>query len=118
MDRNEERALEEQINEVVSKHHERKSSGEATVGELSGYRQELKDLRAKLQELRSEGADTCPECGVIPHVLRQPSYYELRCLSGSCLGKRQAKGRFLEDAIEAWNDEQYFEHRVQPMSIS
>lgn len=60
----------------------------------------IKELRAELQSLLTDGAQPCPDCGNTPHGIRQARVYEIGCLV--CQNKRSF-GKISYEAVENWN---------------
>jgi hypothetical protein len=78
----------------------------------SQYAAEMKTLRAELASYITDGAEACPDCGNLPHGIRQQAgvnrlvitYYEVGCLT--CKDHR-AQGQTREEAVENWNEGKY-----------
>jgi len=72
----------------------------------------IKALRGELQAVLTEGAQPCPNCGNMPHGIRQSAVanklpifiYEVGCL---VCANRRAQALTREGAVENWNNEIY-----------
>jgi len=90
------------------------SAQTATGLELATMSADIKALTIELSAYLTEGAEPCPVCGEKPHGIHQPAYYEVGCLIGCQFevdGKsylRRAKGGTREEAVENWNNQEYF----------
>lgn len=97
--------LQAELAEAVAWHNE--NSPASTPAELAPNKAKIKDLRAKIQEKLTEGAESCPECGLHPFGIEQPLHYEVGCLNEH-EPRRQSKGRTIDGAVYNWNNEIYF----------
>lgn len=87
-------------------HEQSANADEATRASMSAN---IKALTEKLALHATEGANPCPVCGVRPHGIHQPRYWEIGCLTDPV----RARGETREEAVENWNAGQYL-----PVTVS
>lgn len=106
--------VEQELAEAVASHHELKSSGRGTIGQIGEAKEKIRALRAEAQDILTDGAVICPNCGSRPIGINQPTYYELRCISVGChnpefpQSPRKARGFSIGEAVYHWNNQAYF----------
>ncbi len=71
----------------------------------------IKELRAELQWVLTEGAAGCPNCEHHPIGIHQPNFYEVGCAQVTCRNRR-ARGHTVGEAVHNWNEAQYFKGNV------
>lgn len=79
------------------------------VRELSA---EVKKFQQELIDFLIAGAGRCPECDQLPIAIHQPGYYEVGCLSNSCVD-RHSLGLSREEAVRNWNNQNYFQRNIE-----
>lgn len=94
--------LEKQIQALVERHHK----GEP------GLSDQIKALREQLSAMICNGAVPCPDCGNMPHGMKQPlkvgneifTVFEVGCVVCS---DHRARGLTREEAVQKWNAGEY-----------
>jgi hypothetical protein len=72
----------------------------------------VKELTLELTTWITAGASPCPKCGVHPHGIRQPAYYEIGCLTD--MNPKHPKqplraiGLSRKNAVDNWNEGEYY----------
>lgn len=103
---------EDEITQAIEKALAKHRANEArwSHAQRNKSRQTIRDLRAELAAVLTEGAKPCPNCGEHPHGIHQPWGYVVGCLSLTCSG-RHSRGNSIALAIENWNAEAYYRRR-------
>lgn len=94
---------------AVEEHHILSQADVVDTKKQGQLRHEILKLRSELSASITKGAEECPDCGQLPHGIKQPRGYEVGCLT--CANHR-AWGEDVEDAVEAWNNGEYLPPRA------